>query len=154
MYGATGGVCIVATPALVIAGAVIGATANVALGEAADLIGWNLAESATNADNGSDPTSAAEANIEDARTPDLTTDLTGKNPRESSGKRVNTDLPGGSQDVFDSLSGGKSTTQDDGTQVAPNGVRLRPGRNGNGPRIDIPGNGPRPPETIHFPPGG
>lgn len=55
---------------------------------------------------------------------------------------------------FDSLSGGQSTTQDDGTQVAPNGVRHRPGDDVQGPRIDIPANGSRPPETIHFPLGG
>jgi RHS repeat-associated protein len=87
-------------------------------------------------------------------TPELPTGLTGQNPQNSSGKRTNTDLPGNSQGVFDRLSGGKSTTQPDGTKVAPNGVRLRPGSGGQGPRIDIPGRGSRPPETIHFPPGG
>jgi hypothetical protein len=88
-----------------------------------------------------------------AKTPDLPSGLTGDNPREGSGNRVNTDLPGGSQEVFDSLTGGKSSTQDDGTKVGANGVRLRPGKEGEGPRIDIPSLGPRPHETIHFPPG-
>jgi len=86
--------------------------------------------------------------------PELPTGLTGENPRQGSGNRINTDLPGGSQGVFDGLSGGKSTTQDDGTPVAPNGVRLRPGKDGQGPCIDMPANGSRPHETIHFPPGG
>lgn len=84
--------------------------------------------------------------------PSLPTDLTGQNPRDSSGKRTNTDLPGNSEGVFDGLSGGKSTTLPDGTKVAPNGVRLRPGKGDQGPRIDIPGRGSTPPETIHFPP--
>jgi len=84
----------------------------------------------------------------------LPTDLTGQNPRDGSGRRVNTDLPGGSKDVFDQLSGGRSTDQGDGTKIAPNGVRWRPGVGDQGPRVDIPANGARPHETIHFPPGG
>ncbi len=86
--------------------------------------------------------------------PGLPSGLTGENPRQGSGNRINTDLPGDSQGVFDGLSGGGSTAQGDGTQVAPNGVRLRPGKDGQGPRIDIPANGSRPHETIHFPPEG
>jgi len=83
---------------------------------------------------------------------ELPEDLTGNNPREGSG-RTNTDLPGDSQGVFDRLSGGKSTTQPDGSKVAPNGVRFRPGQDGKGPRIDIPAKGSRSHETIHFPVG-
>lgn len=83
--------------------------------------------------------------------PDLPNGLTGENPRESSGKRINTDLPGGADELFDKLTGGQSKTLPDGTRVGPNGVRLRPGGESTGPRVDIPAKGQRPPETIHFP---
>ena len=85
-------------------------------------------------------------------TPDLPDGLTGDNPRPGSGNRVNTDLPGGAQGVFDDLTGGKSTDQGNGTKVGSNGVRIRPGKTGEGPRVDIPAKGDRPHETIHFPP--
>lgn len=39
-----------------------------------------------------------------------------------------------------------------GSRVAPNGVQIRPGSRGAGPRIDIPANGTKPPETLHYPP--
>jgi RHS repeat-associated protein len=85
--------------------------------------------------------------------PKLPTDLVGDNARDSSGKRKNTDLPADRfPDVINDLTGGR-LSDSDGTQVCPNGVRIRPGRSGEGPRVDIPANGPKPPETIHFPPG-
>ncbi len=86
-------------------------------------------------------------------TPELPTDLVGDNPRSSSGQRVNTDLPADDfPGAVDDLTGG-NTTDPGGQQVCPNGVRVRPGKTGQGPRIDIPANGAKPPETIHFPPG-
>lgn len=85
--------------------------------------------------------------------PDLPGDIVGDNPQESSGKRTNTDLPGESfPDVWDDLTDGNFSDQG-GHQVCPNGVRARPGKNGQGPRIDIPAKGNKPPETIHLPPG-
>jgi RHS repeat-associated protein len=86
--------------------------------------------------------------------PELPTDLTGENPVQGSGNRINTDLPGNSRGIFDSLGGGRATTLPNGHQVAPNNVRFRPGNETTGPRIDIPAHGSRPHETIHFPPGG
>lgn len=57
-----------------------------------------------------------------------------------------------SQD-FDKLTGGSNRpaggTYPPGTLVGPNGVVLRPSRSG-GSRIDIPGNGSKPPETLHY----
>src|SRR5580700_416420 len=84
--------------------------------------------------------------------PPLPDDIIGKNPRPSS-RRTNTDLPGINptpEEVFDKLTGGRSTALPDGTRVGSNGVRLRPGI-GDGARIDIPANGNKPHETIHFP---
>ena len=39
-----------------------------------------------------------------------------------------------------------------GTQVGGNGVQIRPGSTGQGPRIDVPPNGTKPGETLHYPP--
>jgi hypothetical protein len=69
------------------------------------------------------------------------------------GNRGNSDLPGSGptpEELFDKLTGGRSITHPDGTREGSNGVRLRPG-GGNGPRIDIPANGNKKHETIHFP---
>lgn len=85
--------------------------------------------------------------------PELPDGLTGENPREGSGNRINTDSKRDPQQIFDELTGGQSETQPNGHQVGPNGVRLRPGSGTKGPRIDIPAKPPRPHETIHFPPG-
>lgn len=85
--------------------------------------------------------------------PTLPDDLVGNNPRKSSGSRTNTDLPGSKfPDVVDDLTGGNLKPKPGGGFTAPNGVNVRPGKPGEGPRIDIPANGPKPPETIHFPP--
>jgi len=84
--------------------------------------------------------------------PELPDDIVGENPRDSTGKRKNTDLPSDKfNDIIKGLTGGVLDEQD-GQQVCPNGVRVRPGRAGQGPRIDIPGKATKPPETIHFPP--
>jgi filamentous hemagglutinin len=79
-------------------------------------------------------------------------DLLGNNGRPG-GKRINTDLPGVNptpDELFDKLTGGKNTVLPDGTKVGDNGVRLRPDQ-GQGQRLDIPANGDKPHETIHFP---
>jgi hypothetical protein len=58
---------------------------------------------------------------------------------------------------FDHLTGGKSGPAPDGsrlppgTQVGENGTQLRPPTGTSGPRIDIPANGPKPVETLHYP---
>ena len=55
---------------------------------------------------------------------------------------------------FDKLTGSNSQpaggTYPPGTLVGPNGVVLRPGQKGSGSRIDIPGNGSKLPETLHY----
>jgi hypothetical protein len=87
-----------------------------------------------------------------SQTPPLPEKLIGNNARPERG-RVKTDLPGVNptpDELFDRLTGGQSTTLPDGSRLGPNGVRLRPDT-GNGPRIDIPANGDRTHETIHFP---
>jgi RHS repeat-associated protein len=137
--GMSGGGCALGMPAGIVGGAALGAMVGGFGYDAIAKISSVLSSS---------------ANAEGTAAPDLPTGLTGDNPRQGSGNRINTDLPGGAQDVFDRLGGGKATTHNDGTQVAPNGVRLRPEKNGQGPRVDIPANGSRPHETIHFPPGG
>lgn len=87
--------------------------------------------------------------------PQLPEDITGHNPRPSSGKTTNTDLPPEEfGDVVDRLTGGITQEGEGGVRVCPNGVQIRPEVPGvKGPRIDIPAFGGRPPETIHFPPG-
>ncbi len=47
---------------------------------------------------------------------------------------------------------GNAEETDNGTQVGENGVRLRSGTDKKGPRIDIPANGDKPHETLHYPP--
>ena len=41
-------------------------------------------------------------------------------------------------------------TNDKGHRVAPNGVRFRPASESSGSRIDIPENGDKPHETLHY----
>jgi hypothetical protein len=84
--------------------------------------------------------------------PPLPEDLIGSNPRQT-GNRSNTDMPGINptpEELFDKLTGGRSETLPDGTRKGPNNIRLRPDV-GEGPRLDIPANGKKPHETIHFP---
>jgi filamentous hemagglutinin len=66
---------------------------------------------------------------------------------------------GGTGDInkdFDHLTGGKSNPAPPGsgyppgTQIGVNGVAHRPGANGSGGRIDIPANGSKPHETLHY----
>lgn len=80
------------------------------------------------------------------------------------GKRVNSGpldpAHGGAGDAvkdFDTLTGGKSSPASEekkypaGTLVGENGISLRPQVDGKGPRIDIPANGDKPHETLHYP---
>jgi len=58
---------------------------------------------------------------------------------------------------FDKLTGGKSGPAPDGsrypegTKIGENGIALRPGTDKKGPRIDIPAQGEKPHETLHYP---
>ncbi len=67
---------------------------------------------------------------------------------------------GGSGDAgkdFETLTGGKSgpapagAGYPAGTQVGDNGTAVRPATGSKGPRIDIPANGNKPAETLHYP---
>ena len=54
---------------------------------------------------------------------------------------------------FDKLTGGTGVDapgRESGIQTGENGITIRPGKSGQGPRIDIPGNGSKPPETLHY----
>jgi len=55
---------------------------------------------------------------------------------------------------FDILTGGQNEPAGDrfppGTLIGPNDITLRPGSGDAGPRIDIPGNGSKPHETLHY----
>lgn len=57
---------------------------------------------------------------------------------------------------IDHLTGGKSSpapegsTLPEGSRVGENGIILRPGKEGTGPRIDIPANGEKPRETLDY----
>lgn len=65
---------------------------------------------------------------------------------------------GNPNEDFDVLTGGKSSpapedsTFPEGTRIGDNGVVIRPGsKPDDGPRIDIPQNGDKPRETLHYP---
>ncbi|MGH9697680.1 MAG: hypothetical protein ACRD5Z_26305 [Bryobacteraceae bacterium] len=78
--------------------------------------------------------------------------LIGNNARPGR-NRDKTDMPGVDptpDELFDRLTGGQSVILPDGTRRGSNGIRLRPD-SGSGPRIDIPANGEKKHETIHFP---
>jgi hypothetical protein len=84
--------------------------------------------------------------------PPLPEKLIGNNARRG-GSRSNTDMQGVDptpDELFDRLTGGQSDILPDGTRLGPNGIRSRPDT-GSGPRIDIPANGEKEHETIHFP---
>lgn len=142
---ATGGLNVLATPAEVAGGATVGAIVGAALGSGLDSL----------ADLG-----GAIFNSED-----LPTDLVGEQDSKS-GQRGNRNISGplspengGTGDAkqdFDKLTGGKSSpapadsNYPPGTLIGPNGVAYRPGKNGTGARIDIPANGSKPHETLHY----
>jgi YD repeat-containing protein len=96
--------------------------------------------------------------------PPLPSGLVGKNPRKSSGKRYNSGEmtpenggTGNAEEDFEKLTGGTGVPapadmgapQD--SLLGGNGVILRPGTVVKGPRIDIPKNGQKPHETLHYP---
>jgi hypothetical protein len=109
-------------------------------------------------ENGSKGNAAAQAGNATAPTseaPALPTGLVGDEPRatgKNGGEAVGTSLPGEKfPEVVEDLTGGTLGTPDaKGRSVAPNGVSVRTGGK-SGPRIDIPKNGTKPPEIIHFP---
>jgi len=94
----------------------------------------------------------------------LPTGLVGTDPSPTKGRTNSGPLApenGGSGDAgkdFGTLTGGKSgpaasgSTYPPGTQVGDNGTALRPASGKSGPRIDIPANGSKPHETLHYPP--
>lgn len=91
------------------------------------------------------------------------TGLVGTDPKPTKGRTNSGPLApenGGTGDAgkdFGTLTGGKSgpappgSTLPPGTQVGENGTQLRPGTPTSGPRIDVPANGPKPIETLHYP---
>lgn len=97
--------------------------------------------------------------------PDLPDDLVGEQDDKSgktSGKRhVSGPLSpehGGTGDAesdFGELGGTEGVIDipraGPGAKIAPNGIIYRPGNDKKGPRIDIPANGTKPPETLHYP---
>ena len=108
----------------------------------------------------------AHANNDDAKScPPVPDDLVGgqgdtRSGVSRGGKRHNsgplTPVNGGTGDAdrdFDYLTGGTGAPtpgREPGTQTGENGITIRPGKPGEGPRIDIPGNGPKLPETLHY----
>ena len=102
-------------------------------------------------------------NILKNETPEVPGELVGtdQKPKPKRGKVDSGPMApekGGSGDAeedFGNLTGGNSSpppegsTLPEGSQVGENGVVLRPGP--NGPRIDIPANGDKPRETLHYP---
>jgi YD repeat-containing protein len=81
--------------------------------------------------------------------------LLGNNPKPAPGQPTNTDLPGGevaARKLFDDLADGPTETTPDGIlRSLKNKVQLRLAKDGRW-RVDIPANGSKPPETIHFNP--
>lgn len=87
--------------------------------------------------------------------PALPTGIIGDEPRatgKNGGKAIGTSLPSDKfADTVKGLTGGAISTPDNkGRSTSPNGVSVRTGGEA-GPRIDIPANGTKPPEIIHFP---
>jgi len=87
--------------------------------------------------------------------PALPTGIIGDSPRATSkneGKAIGTSLPSDKfSDTVKKLTGGATGTPDaNGRSTSPNGVSVRTGGK-DGPRIDVPANGAKPPEIIHFP---
>lgn len=64
---------------------------------------------------------------------------------------------GNAESDFDTLTGGRSSpppegsTLPDGSRIGDNGIVFRPGKEGEGSRIDIPADGEKPRETLHYP---
>jgi len=87
--------------------------------------------------------------------PALPTGIVGDEPRATGkygGKAIGTSLPSDKfADTVKELTGGVVSTPDSkGRSTSPNGVSVRTGGK-DGPRIEVPANGEKPPEIIHFP---
>ena len=80
------------------------------------------------------------------------------------GKRTNSGVlspanggTGNVEEDFGTLTGGnsrpavESDRREPGSIIGTNGITLRPARGEKGPRIDIPANGSKRPETLHYP---
>jgi RHS repeat-associated protein len=107
--------------------------------------------SSDSGNNGSEGASEAGA----PAAPALPTGLVGEAPRatgKNGGAAVGTSLPADQfADTVKTLTGGTLGQPDSkGRSTSPNGVAVRTGGK-NGPRIDVPANGTKPPEIIHFP---
>jgi filamentous hemagglutinin len=153
---ATGGLNVVATPAEVAAGATVGAAVGGAIGSGLDWLGSNGGAIF----NSSDTESAGAQDV-----PSVPTDLVGEQDSKSE-QRGNRNISGplspengGTGDArkdFDKLTGGQSSpapassNYPPGTLTGPNGIAYRPGKNGSGARVDIPANGSKPHETLHY----
>jgi len=84
--------------------------------------------------------------------PPLPSDIIGQNVRRKPGRRINSDLPADQfEATVDRLTGRVLTADAVGNMICANGVRIRHGRAGRGPRIDIPANDTKVHETTHFP---
>jgi RHS repeat-associated protein len=132
----------------------------ISLGRAWD----HILHSDTNANESVRPAS----NQDETNGPELPTGLVGTQDKDArqQGNRHNSGpldpVSGGTGDAqqdFDHLTGGKhapaptGSSYPPGAQVGENGVVLRPGKGSIGPRIDVPSNGSKPHETLHYPPG-
>lgn len=103
----------------------------------------------------SDAGSNSSEGASEAAAPALPTGLVGEAPRatgKSGGAAVGTSLPADQfADTVKKLTGGTLGQPDSkGRSTSPNGVAVRTGGK-SGPRIDVPANGTKPPEIIHFP---
>ena len=129
----------------------------VVYGASAAYTAWELHKELNQLHNESAPSDVPKS-------PPLPDRLVGANPRKGSGKTAKSDglAPenGGTGDPekdFDKLTGGDSGPAPSGknypagTRLGGNKISLRPASGENGPRIDIPANGDKPPETLHYP---
>lgn len=61
---------------------------------------------------------------------------------------------GNADSDFDKLTGGTGKSSDSsrppGSKTGDNKITMRPAKGKKGPRIDIPENGSKPPETLHY----
>ena len=108
---------------------------------------------------------SAEGDGKIGASPPIPSDLVGSRDKDSGkqGNRQNNGpldaANGGTGDAgadFGRLTGGASapapagSNYPPGTQIGANGISLRPGKGDVGPRIDIPANGTKPHETLHY----
>lgn len=165
---ATGGLNVLATPAEVAGGSALGGALGGAFGSALD---WLSAHGGAifNSDGADANTTAAGSSSTDSGTnvPSLPSDLVGdqSDPRAGPNKGGNrhtsgplTPENGGTGDYdrdLETLTGGTRPWQPGdkappGTQVGQNGIFGRPQNSSGGKSIDIPANGDKPHETLHY----